>query len=75
MHSVPRINPLERLILLSADDEGCIPVLQAKTMNGGKGLKVMTLMERLGVLRHEAGNQCYRLTETGRRLRATLRTT
>ena len=77
MSPMPRINPLERLILLSADEDGRIPFFQWQAMGTDGNLKALALMERMGYLSREPGEKfcrAYHLTELGRRLKASLRT-
>jgi len=69
------INPLERLILLSADDEGRIPFFQWQAMGIAGNLKALTLMERMGYLSRESGTKfcrAFHLTDLGNALRAEL---
>lgn len=77
MMSAPRkINPLERLILLSADEQGRIPFFQWQAMGVDGNLKALALMEKMGYLRREPGEKFCRaflLTETGMELRKNLR--
>lgn len=70
----PRINPLERLIILSAGEDGCIDSSDAKINGLGKYAKVLGLLEKLDVLRKDSGGNSYHLTGIGMKLRAGLRT-
>ncbi|HWB58953.1 MAG TPA: hypothetical protein VG733_05655, partial [Chthoniobacteraceae bacterium] len=69
------VNPLERLILLSADEQGRIPYFQWQASGAEGNLKALTLMEHMGYLQREPGKKfCrrFRLTELshhGRRAR------
>ena len=69
------VNPLERLILLSADEEGRIPFLRWQAMGVDGELKALSLMEKMGYLSREPGQKfCrgFRLTELGRLFRKNL---
>jgi hypothetical protein len=71
-----KINPLEKLILLSADEEGRIPFFQWQAMGEMGYLKALALMEKMGYLRRDSGYKFYRafhLTELGGILKANLR--
>ena len=75
MPQAKNINPLERLILLSADEEGRIPFFRWQASGADGGLKALTLMERMGYLRREPGGKfcrAFHLTEVGRVLRGKL---
>jgi len=75
--NLPRVNPLERLILLSADEEGRIPFFRWQAMGIAGNLKALALMERMGYLRREPGRKfcrVYQLTDLGREVRAELYT-
>jgi len=74
--SVNRINSLERIILLSASEEGRIPFLQWQTGDVDGISKALILMEARGYLRREDGGKyyrCFRLSEQGMGLRDSLR--
>ncbi len=71
-----KINPLERLILLSADEEGRVPFLQWQAMGEDGNLKALTLMEKMGYLSREPGDKfcrAFHLTELGRTVKVNLR--
>ncbi len=70
------VNPLERLILLSADEQGRIPYFQWQASGAEGNLKALTLMEHMGYLQREPGKKfCrrFRLTELGEGMRSNLR--
>lgn len=70
-----RVNPLERLILLSAGEDGRIPFLQWQAMGIDGNLKALALMERMGYLSREPGGKfcrAFHLTELGWSLRTNL---
>lgn len=70
--SLPPVNPLERLILLSADEDGRIPFFRWQAMGVDRDLKALALMEKTGYLRREPGEKFCRafyLTELGTKLR------
>jgi hypothetical protein len=76
MSATPHINPLERLILLSAEEDGRIPFFQWQAMGVDGNLKALALMERMGYLRREPGEKfcrAFHLTELGWSLRANFR--
>lgn len=69
----PRVNPLERLILLSANEEGFIFADSARNSGARKYTKVLKLLENLHVLHGEPAENRFRLTTTGMKLREGLR--
>jgi hypothetical protein len=76
MSRMSSVNPLERLILLSADEEGRIPYFRWQAMGEDGDLKALASMERMGYLRREPGTKfcrAFHLTELGMSLRANLR--
>lgn len=67
------MNPLERIILLSADEQGRIPFLRWQAAGACSSMKALRLMETEGYLYRERGRKycrAFHLTELGEKLRA-----
>lgn len=68
-------NPLERLILLSADEGGRVPFPQGHANDVAMKMRVLDAMREKGYLRRKKGEKFYRafyLTPLGNRLKESL---